>query len=73
MSTSELAARVGLKGRHSVLRILRSGSCSPSTAARIEAATDGAVSAVSLLYANQKKWRLVNAPRGTALLVEPVT
>ena len=72
ISAEQFARWVGLKGRAAVHRILRTGTCSPSTAARIEMMTHGEVSALEVLFGDSTRWRLVNAPRRQALSVELV-
>ena len=70
ISAECFAHRVGLKGRAAVYRIINTGTCSPQTAARIEAATGGEVTALEVLYGDPSRWRLVDAPERQALSVE---
>lgn len=72
ISADQFARLVGLRGRAAVHRIMRVGTCSPRTAARIELATNGAVTALEVLFGNRQRWRLVEAPERQSFAVEAV-
>jgi hypothetical protein len=63
---------VGLTGRAAVLRIIRRGTTSPKTAALIENATTGAVTALEVLFADKTRWRLAGTPQRCGYAVELV-
>jgi len=72
LSAENFASMVDLKGRAAVYRIINAGTCSPKTAALIEIATKGKVTALEVLYGDSSRWRLINAPERRAYSVEPV-